>query len=114
MVGCFTLIISLMFAVVSWENTKLHGTLFPRVYWTQHITYALSGLLELGLCLLMHFAPRFRARHADKVNFISSLWFVFVLGLDPYRTFRILDNNTTYAKVHSGLRRGFWGRAGSS
>ena len=106
MVGCFTLIISLMFAVVSWENTKLHGTLFPRVYWAQHITYALSGLLELGLSLLMHFAPRFRARHADKVNFISSLWFVFVLGLDPYRTFRILDNNTTYAKVHSGLRRG--------
>ena len=114
MAGCFTLIVSFMFSVVFWENTKLHGTLFPRVYWTQHITYALSGLWELGLSLLMHFAPRFRARHADKVNFISSLWFVFVLGLDPYRTFRILDNSTTYAKVHSGLRRGFWGRAGSS
>ena len=114
MAGCFTLIVSFMFSVVFWENTKLHGTLFPRVYWTQHITYALSGVLELGLSLLMHFAPRFRTRHADKVNFISSLWFVFVLGLDPYRTFRILDNNTTYAKVHSGLRRGFWGRAGSS
>ena len=52
----------------------------------------------------MHFAPRFRARHADKVHFIASLWAVFVLGLDYHRIFRILDNNTTYAKVHSGLR----------
>ena len=103
MAGCFTLIISLMLAVVKWENTKLHGTLFPLVYWIQHITYALTGLLELGLSLVMHFSPRFRAHHADKVHFIASLWAVFVLGLDHHRIYRILDNNTSYAKVHSGL-----------
>ena len=104
MAGCFTLIVSFMFSVVFWENTKLDGTLFPRVYWTQHITYALSGLWELGLSLLMHFAPRFRARHADKVHFIALLWAVFLLGLDYHRNiYRILDSNTSYAKVHSGL-----------
>jgi len=27
--------------------------------------------------------------------------FVFVLGLDPYRTFRVLDSNSTYAKARS-------------
>ena len=107
MAGCFTLIISCMFSVVFWENTKLHGTLFPRVYWVQHATYALSGLLELGVSLVMHFAPRFRARYAVFVHFIVCLWFVFVLGFDPYRTFRMLDSNTTYAKARSsGTRRG--------
>jgi len=96
--GIFTLCVSLMFSVVFWNNTTLHGTLFPRVYWVQHITYALSGLLELGVSLVMLFAPRFRARHAVVVHVIVSLWFVFVLGLDPYRTFRVLDSNSTYAK----------------
>ena len=90
-----------MFSVVFWNNTTLHGTLFPRVYWVQHITYALSGLLELGVSLVMLFAPRFRARHAVVVHVIVSLWFVFVLGLDPYRTFRVLDSNSTYAKARS-------------
>ena len=105
--GIFTLCVSLMFSVVFWENTTLHGTLFPLVYWVQHATYALSGLLELGVSLVMHFAPRFRARYAVFVHFIVSLWFVFVLGFDPYRTFRMLDSNTTYAKARSsGTRRG--------
>lgn len=99
--GIFTLCVSLMFSVVFWNNTTLHGTLFPRVYWVQHITYALSGLLELGVSLVMLFAPRFRARHAVVVHVIVSLWFVFVLGLDPYRTFRVLDSNSTYAKARS-------------
>ena len=105
--GIFTLCVSLMFSVVFWENTTLHGTLFALVYWVQHATYALSGLLELGVSLVMHFAPRFRARYAVFVHFIVSLWFVFVLGFDPYRTFRMLDSNTTYAKARSsGTRRG--------
>jgi hypothetical protein len=96
--GIFTLCVSLMFSVVFWKNTTLHGTLFPHVYWLQHITYALTGLLELGVSLVMHFAPRFRARHAVFVHFIVALWFVLVLGFDPYRSFRLLDSNTTYAK----------------
>ena len=103
--GIFTLCVSLMFSVVFWENTTLHGTLFPLVYWVQHATYALSGLLELGVSLVMHFAPRFRARYAVFVHFIVSLWFVFVLGFDPYRTFRMLDSNTTYAKARTVVAR---------
>ena len=81
------------------NNTNLHGTLFPKVYWVQHVGYMLSGIMELGTSLLMYRAPHFRANHAVLMQFILGLWFVFVLGLDPYRTFYILDPETTYAKA---------------
>ena len=52
------------FAIFWWNDTKLSGTIFPRIFWLRLGLYGGSALFELGIFLLFRFAPQHACKHA--------------------------------------------------
>lgn len=86
------------FAIFWWNDTKLSGTIFPRIFWLRLGLYGGSALFELGIFLLFRFAPQHACKHAVAIHMLFCEWMAVILSFDPHRVIALVSPDTSYAR----------------